>query len=77
MQLVALVVLAMTFAAQRADAVDPTADRNSPGPYDDFGEAESDGSPSIPYHAFLDKFKSRIDHSPIDLTHREVFDAVR
>jgi hypothetical protein len=71
-----LLPLVVTFAALQQQA-EAAGDRKSPGPFDDFGETESDDSPSIPYHAFLDKFKSRIEHSPTELTPKNVFDAVR
>jgi hypothetical protein len=45
---------------------------------DDSGDPEASASlPSIPYHAFLKKFQSRIDHSPTALSHKEVFNLVQ
>ena len=71
-----LLPLVMAFAALQHQT-EAAGDRDSPGPFDDFGETESDDSPSVPYHAFLEKFKNRIDHSPTELTPKDVFDAVR
>lgn len=77
-RLVLPLLMAFTALQQLQQQADAAGDRDSPGPFDDFGETESDDdSPSVPYHAFLEKFKSRIDHSPTDLTPKGVFDAVR
>ena len=73
--LAVLLSLAMTLFAplQHVDAK-----RSSDPPIHDVGGTEGpDDSPSIAYHAFLEKFKTRIDHSPTVLSHKEVFDAVR
>ena len=73
--LAVLLSLAMTLFAplQHVDAK-----QSSDPPIHDVGGTEGpDDSPSIAYHAFLEKFKTRIDHSPTVLSHKEVFEAVR
>ena len=70
---VLLSALAMTFVPlPHADAK-----RSPDPPIHDLDGTETAESPSIAYHAFLEKFKTRIDHSPTALSHKEVFDAVR
>ena len=45
------------------------------------GSADDDGAPEkppgIPYAAFLEKFRTQIEHSSTTLTHLEVFQIVR